>query len=234
MNEEPEIRIEQEAASSQPSRIHAHITIADHNARSRTIDGWFIGWRGPEAEENLKTEGIFALGPHNFVPAPGSVKVRFVDSYGNGKEVVGRISDLGGWTNARIIFDSPVDVQKAEEFVSRKPAAKPLMPSPDFPDSLGRHRFSVASISPAEFWSENDAAGFLVREWARRHAPTARIEEISTLASVVIGDPQSAIRWLSEPNLATDNRPPIDLIGENDGYEHVKKLLLRAEFGALA
>jgi uncharacterized protein (DUF2384 family) len=89
-------------------------------------------------------------------------------------------------------------------------------------------------ISSSEHLSENDAAFVLVQEWAKRHAPKAQIEEISTLASVVIGDRLMAVRWLSEPNLATDDRPPIDLIGEPDGFQRVKNLLLRAEFGVLA
>jgi uncharacterized protein (DUF2384 family) len=66
------------------------------------------------------------------------------------------------------------------------------------------------------------------------HVPTGQIKEISILASAVIGDRDRATKWLSESNPATDNRPPIDFIGEKDGYDRVKNLLLRIEYGALA
>lgn len=74
----------------------------------------------------------------------------------------------------------------------------------------------------------------LEEAWIKGHLPADEIEEISTLASAVIGDKSKATQWLSEPNLATDNRAPIDLIGEKDGYERVKNLLLRIEYGVLA
>jgi hypothetical protein len=74
----------------------------------------------------------------------------------------------------------------------------------------------------------------LVRHWIKTHVPTAQIEEITALAYTVIEDEDQAVRWLSEPCLATDNRPPIDLIGEKNGFERVKNLLLRIEYGVLA
>jgi hypothetical protein len=74
----------------------------------------------------------------------------------------------------------------------------------------------------------------LIQHWIKNHVPTTQIEEISILASAVIGDQDQAVKWLSEPNLAMDNRPPIDFIGEKDGYERVKNLLLRIEYGVLA
>ena len=80
----------------------------------------------------------------------------------------------------------------------------------------------------------SSAAAVLMRQWIKRHVPTTQIEEISTLASAVIGDKDKAVKWLSEPNPAMDNRPPIDLVGEKDGYERVKNLLLRIEYGVLA
>ncbi len=64
--------------------------------------------------------------------------------------------------------------------------------------------------------------------------PAAEIKEISRLASAVIGDRSKVTQWLSEPNVATDNRAPIDLLGEKDGYERVKSLLLRIKYGVLA
>jgi len=80
----------------------------------------------------------------------------------------------------------------------------------------------------------NSAVVTLAQKWITRHLPAAEIEDISTLASAVIGDKRKATQWLSEPNIATDNRAPIDLIGERDGYERVTSLLMRVEYGVLA
>jgi hypothetical protein len=74
----------------------------------------------------------------------------------------------------------------------------------------------------------------LIQHWVRNHVPTTQIEEISIQATAVIGDRDKAVKWLSEPNTAMDNRAPIDFVGEKDGYERVKNLLLRIEYGALA
>ena len=225
MNEEPEVRTGYEAAPAKPQGIRALIALNDQTGRARTIGGWFIGWRGQEADENLTAEGIVALDQHSFIPTPGSVDVEFVEPSGNRKVLKGKISDLGGWTNARVVFESPINVQEVADFVSQQTGARSAVVK-------GRHLLLGTVVAEARI--ESRAAKALVQEWAKRHAPTDQIEEISTLASVVIGDPQRALRWLSEPNLAIDNRAPIDLIGEKDGCERVKNLLLRAEFGVLA
>jgi hypothetical protein len=86
---------------------------------------------------------------------------------------------------------------------------------------------------PAGLVSTGEIAS-LIHHWIKNHVPTTQIEEISILATAVIGDQEKAMKWLSEPNLAMGNRPPIDFVGEKDGYERVKNLLLRIEYGALA
>jgi hypothetical protein len=82
--------------------------------------------------------------------------------------------------------------------------------------------------------STNNPENPLFLRWIISHVPTAEIEEITALASAVLEGRDKAVKWLSEPNLATDSRPPIDLIGEQQGFERVKNLLLRIEFGVLA
>ena len=74
----------------------------------------------------------------------------------------------------------------------------------------------------------------LAQQWLNHHMPTNEIEEISALAADVLEDAEQGVRWLSTPNLATDNRAPIELIGEKDGFERVKNLLMRIEYGVLA
>jgi uncharacterized protein (DUF2384 family) len=84
---------------------------------------------------------------------------------------------------------------------------------------------SVAKQTPAET---------LVRHWIENHVPVSQIQEITSLAINVLGDTNQALDWLMHPNLATDNKPPVDLIAEQEGFERVKNLLLRIEFGVLA
>jgi uncharacterized protein (DUF2384 family) len=67
---------------------------------------------------------------------------------------------------------------------------------------------------------------------ARGLAPA--LEELETLATAVFGDKDVGIRWLRQPNLATDNAPPVDLLMSEGGLERVKNLLLRIEYGVLA
>lgn len=81
---------------------------------------------------------------------------------------------------------------------------------------------------------KTEAAQRLYEKWIEGHLPTSQIAESLTLATAVIGDRDKAAEWLSRPNLALDNRAPIDLIGEKDGFERVKHLLLRIEYGVLA
>jgi hypothetical protein len=78
------------------------------------------------------------------------------------------------------------------------------------------------------------AAESLLKQWISSHTPVQQIREMETLAEMVIGDKQEAVKWLSEPNPATDDKAPIDLLGDQAGYERVKNLLLRIEYGVLA
>ena len=74
----------------------------------------------------------------------------------------------------------------------------------------------------------------LFQKWMEAKVPTVQIGQITALASAVLDDREKAERWLTQPNIATDNRPPLELIGEQGGYERVKDLLFRIEYGALA
>jgi uncharacterized protein (DUF2384 family) len=58
--------------------------------------------------------------------------------------------------------------------------------------------------------------------------------ELEGLAEHVFGDKHVGKEWLRKPNLATDNAPPINLLTTADGFERVKNLLLRIEYGVLA
>ena len=78
------------------------------------------------------------------------------------------------------------------------------------------------------------ATAVLLQKWISSHAPTAEIEGLLNLASFVIGDRDWAQKWLSELALALDNRSPIELIGEKEGFERIKTLLMRIECGVLA
>lgn len=60
------------------------------------------------------------------------------------------------------------------------------------------------------------------------------VSELEKLAEHVFGDREVGIRWLREPNLATYNTSPINLLDRPSGFEQVKNLLLRIEYGVLA
>jgi putative toxin-antitoxin system antitoxin component (TIGR02293 family) len=64
--------------------------------------------------------------------------------------------------------------------------------------------------------------------------PTDQIESVMELAACVFEDQEVAKDWLNEPNLATDNKPPIALLGTKDGLLRVETLLHRIEYGVLA
>jgi putative toxin-antitoxin system antitoxin component (TIGR02293 family) len=58
--------------------------------------------------------------------------------------------------------------------------------------------------------------------------------DINELAKQVFEDADRAKRWLHQPNVSTDNKPPIELLDQPEGRERVRSLLLRIEYGVLA
>lgn len=73
----------------------------------------------------------------------------------------------------------------------------------------------------------------LTASWINENLPADDIETIRSLARDVFGDRVIASEWLQRPNLATDNRPPIALLGTQEGFHRVKTLLQRIEYGVL-
>jgi uncharacterized protein (DUF2384 family) len=74
----------------------------------------------------------------------------------------------------------------------------------------------------------------LFGQWVSAHLPSEQITRILELTREVFGDTEIAEQWLQEPNLATDNNPPITLLGSDEGYARVKTLLERIDYGVLA
>jgi uncharacterized protein (DUF2384 family) len=70
--------------------------------------------------------------------------------------------------------------------------------------------------------------------WIQTHLPKNDIESARELATEVFGDEDLGKSWLLEPNLATDDRPPLSLLGTTGGLERVRNLLLRIQYGVLA
>jgi putative toxin-antitoxin system antitoxin component (TIGR02293 family) len=66
------------------------------------------------------------------------------------------------------------------------------------------------------------------------HLPQTEIEIARELAADVFGDEDLGKNWLLEPNMATDDKPPLSLLGTSGGLERVKNLLLRLQYGVLA
>jgi len=92
-------------------------------------------------------------------------------------------------------------------------------------------RISVANFSePVNTVTITDP---LFQRWIGGHLPVEEINKIRALAEDVFEDKDAALAWLQEPNLATDNNAPIELLGTPDGYARVRNLLLRIEYGVL-
>jgi putative toxin-antitoxin system antitoxin component (TIGR02293 family) len=98
--------------------------------------------------------------------------------------------------------------------------------------SLPFHRIfqSPAQLNTSADLSTNE----LEESWINAHLPKTEIAEIKELSERVFDDKEVATAWLRQPNLATDDKPPIELLGTSDGFERVKNLLLRIQYGVLA
>jgi hypothetical protein len=58
--------------------------------------------------------------------------------------------------------------------------------------------------------------------------------EMLKLSITVFGHSKYASAWLGEPNLMTDNQPPVVLLSSSEGCKTVENLLLRIQYGVLA
>jgi Protein of unknown function (DUF2384) len=74
----------------------------------------------------------------------------------------------------------------------------------------------------------------LQARWVASHLPVEEIGKIRALAGAVFEDQAVGEAWLNEPNLATYNKAPIELLGTPGGFESIKNLLMRIEHGILA
>jgi uncharacterized protein (DUF2384 family) len=61
-----------------------------------------------------------------------------------------------------------------------------------------------------------------------------RTLDLQKHAEEIFGDAGIAKRWLQEQNLATEGKPPLALLGSENGYARVKTLLDRIDYGVLA
>lgn len=59
----------------------------------------------------------------------------------------------------------------------------------------------------------------------------AVLQEVTDIATRVLGSRNLAQHWLSQPALALDGQRPRDLLSTASGLEAVKPLLTRQEFG---
>jgi hypothetical protein len=70
--------------------------------------------------------------------------------------------------------------------------------------------------------------------WVEQNLPRAQMQSVLELAINVFENESVAREWLNQPNLATDERPPIALLGTEEGFLRVQTLLHRIEYGVLA
>ncbi len=85
-----------------------------------------------------------------------------------------------------------------------------------------------------EHLSTKARSELLYSAWVENKLPKAQIEAAMDLALSVFEDRDAAVAWLNEPHLATNNKPPIALLGTEEGFLQLKALLGRIEHGVLA
>ena len=78
-----------------------------------------------------------------------------------------------------------------------------------------------------------DEPAVVVDHWVS-YPQTRQLLEITDLAKRVFDDETNSIAWLQDANLATDGNAPLALLDTEEGYNRVKNLLLRIEYGVLA
>jgi putative toxin-antitoxin system antitoxin component (TIGR02293 family) len=88
---------------------------------------------------------------------------------------------------------------------------------------IGVHNMSVNLVG---LTTKSNARGRLRIAEERRDAIVAEAERI-------FGDPAKAHRWLSKPKWFLDEKTPIDVIDTASGFEKVKEMLVRIEYGMI-
>ncbi len=61
-----------------------------------------------------------------------------------------------------------------------------------------------------------------------------RTLDIEKHAEEIFGNAEIAQRWLRHPNRATDDKAPLELLAAENGFQRVKILLDRIDYGVLA
>ncbi len=74
----------------------------------------------------------------------------------------------------------------------------------------------------------------LATVWAAANIPEGQIGSVMELATHIFEDAQFAEEWLNRPNPATDYKPPISLLGTENGLKRVKNLIHRLAYGIVA
>lgn len=57
------------------------------------------------------------------------------------------------------------------------------------------------------------------------------LDQVYKLASEVLGDPERARRWLTQPLVGLEGRAPLELLTSIEGYETVRNSLYRQAYG---
>ena|SRR5690349_7411974 len=98
-----------------------------------------------------------------------------------------------------------------------------------------RYLEAISSLRrPLVFDPFTGSSAMLQALWVSRHLPKEQIEKARTLAGFVFDDAAVAESWLAEPNLALENKAPVELLGTAEGFGTVCNLLMRIEHGVLA
>ncbi|MFL6446200.1 MAG: antitoxin Xre/MbcA/ParS toxin-binding domain-containing protein [Bryobacteraceae bacterium] len=130
--------------------------------------------------------------------------------------------------------------EEQERLANPVPSTEPLawVKEPQLPISSTKLDEAAKALGEAVIVALASAAATQIvskfLEGAKKDSTASDIAKIQSLATQVFDDEKSAVAWLHEPNLATDNLPPMSVLGTPDGYKRVQNLLLRIQYGVLA
>ena len=110
----------------------------------------------------------------------------------------------------------------------------------EFVDSTGNRfvvhfaRGAATQLVYINYQSDETIPSKLLNSWIKSNLPTDQISSIVELATKTFEDVEYANERLNRPNPATDDKPPIALLGTEHGFKRVETLIQRLACGIVA
>jgi len=118
--------------------------------------------------------------------------------------------------------DKPLDAELVKSTGNRFAAVR-----------LGRRGAGAPPVY-VNYQSDKAIPSKLLNSWIQSNLPTGQMNSIVDLATKTFEDAEYANEWLNRPNPATDDKPPIALLGTEHGFKRVETLIQRLAYGIVA